>query len=245
MEVFQTLDDMKISLSIFGAIVAAFTAGVAAADAGDSQQAPETITLQFAVDYTIPSLPDVGARDLAQVYNGEEFSIAYSFTNNEDKEIVIVGVGGAFHDLETGAIKSNLTAQPVEALTVPAGESGSFTHRISLNLVPEEYIMVPQLFIAYDNDLKLVKARGQRTEVKDVPVSIFDPQLLFLEAVLLATFGGLAYIAYNIWGVQYFKGTAPGPKPKRGAAAPASAATTDSNWLPEGHTRQKKTKKAL
>ena len=104
---------------------------------------------------------------------------------------------------------------------------------------------MPQLFIAFDNDLKLVQARGQRTEVKDVPISIFDPQLLLLEAILLATFAGLGYVAYNIWGKRYFEGTALVNKPKRGASPPvASAKSVDSDWLPEGHLRQKKTKKA-
>lgn len=243
----QLIPAMKFSLPIVATFLGAFAAGAFAADSEASQDTTgQTMTLQFAVDYSIPHLPNVGPRDLAEVYNGEEFSIAYSFTNNEDKDISIVGVGGAFHDVKTGAIKSNLTASPIEAVTVTPGESGSFSHKISLNLVPEEYILVPQLFIAFDNDLKLVQARGQRTEVKDVPVSIFDPQLLLLETILLATFAGLAYVAYNIWGKRYFEGTTLVNKPKRGASPPvATAKSVDSDWLPEGHLRQKKTKKAI
>lgn len=242
----QPVPAMKFSLPIVATFLSAFAAGTYAADSEAAKDTTgQTVTLEFAVDYALPHLPNVGPRDLAEVYNEQDFTIAYSFTNNEDKDISIVGVGGAFHDVKTGAIKSNLTASPIETVVVTPGESGSFSHKVSLNLVPDEYILVPQLFIAFDNDLKLVQARGQRIEVKDVPISIFDPQLLFLEAILLATFTGLGYVAYNIWGKRYFEGTAMVNKPKRGASPPAATAkSVDSDWLPEGHLRQKKTKKA-
>lgn len=239
---------MRFSLPLVGTVLGLFAAGVSAADAEGAQNAAgDTVTLQFAIDYKLPHLPEVGARDLAEVFNDEEFSIAYSFTNNEPNDITIVGIGGAFHDVQTGAIKSNLSATPVEALTVAAGESGSYTHRISLNLVPDEYILVPQLYIAYDNDLKLVQARGQRTQVKDVPISFFDPQLLFLEAVLLVTLAGAGYVAFNIWGKKYVQGTAPTSKSRRGASPVAASLgkSLDADWLPEGHVRQKKTKKTI
>ena len=81
----------------------------------------------------------------------------------------------------------------------------------------------------------------------------FRSKIDLLELVLLITFAGLIYVGYEIWGKQYFKGVAP-VKAKKVSAAKASSpvasgpSTTsatgyDTNWIPESHLKQKKTKK--
>ena len=70
---------------------------------------------------------------------------------------------------------------------------------------------------------------------------------------MLITFAGLIYVGYEIWGKQYFKGVAPVKAKKVSAAKASSPVATgpstisatgyDTNWIPESHLKQKKTKK--
>ena len=105
-----------------------------------------------------------------------------------------------------------------------------------------------RVYVAHEEKVKHVAIRGQLATVVEPNVSIFNPQLLFLELVLLATFAGFGYFVYEFWGKQYFKGTAPVAAKVKRAASPSSATASgkayDESWIPEAHLKQKKTKKA-
>lgn len=197
--------------------------------------------LRFPVSYVITEYPEVTHTDVAEFSNGETISLQYTATNNEDDKITIVGLGGAFRNPNNNEIRSNLSAQSVGPVILAPGESEVFVQKIPLDLLPDNYLLTPQLFIAFQDDLKLVQARGQLAIISDVPVSIFDPQLLVLEAILVVTFGGLFYAVYSIWGKSYFAGTAP---TKKKVSEAAKSTAVDPNWFPESHIKQKKTKKA-
>lgn len=236
---------MKLSFSIITALVAVASSAIAAPI--DPEKA--TGSINFVVDYTISEFPEISNTDVAELTNGEAISLEYSVTNNEDKDISVVGVGGSFRDPANGNIKTNLTAAAVGPVLVAAGEKASFIQKIDLNLVADNYLLTPQIFVAVEEDLKFIQARGQLATVNDLPISLFNPQLLFLEAVLLATIGGILYFVYDIWGKKYIEGTAPITKSsskKASSPSPASVATGkayNSEWIPEAHL-QKKSKKA-
>lgn len=235
---------MKLSFSIITALVSVAASVIAA----PVDQEKTTESINFLVDYSISEFPQISNTDVAELTNGESISLEYTVTNNEDKEISVVGVSGSFRDPANGQIKTNLTAAAVGPVIVSAGESANFIQKIDLNLVANNYLLTPQIFVAVEEELKFIQARGQLASVSDVPISFFNPQLLFLEAVLLATIGGILYVVYDIWGKKYIAGTAPITKPVKKASSPSPAPSTgksyNAEWIPEGHLKQKKSKKA-
>lgn len=237
---------MKLLFSFITALVAFATICASA----PIDQEKITTSINFLVDYIISEFPDISNADVAEFQNGEGITLKYTVTNNEDKQISIVGVGGAFRDPANGVIKTNLTSAAVGPVLVDAGQTANFEQTINLNLIADNYLLTPQVFIAYEEELKLIQARGQLATVNDIPLSIFNPQLLFLEAILLATIGALLYFAYEIWGKSYVEGTAPVAKPTKKASSPSAPVSTgkagyNSDWIPEGHLKQKKSRKAF
>ena len=111
--------------------------------------------------------------------------------------------------------------------------------------------MIPHVFVAHDDLIKVIPCRGQLASIVDAAVSFFDPRLIFLELVLLATFGGIAYFVYEIWGKQYLRGTAPVKVPVKKSGSPVavkeaspvgSASGFDESWIPEAHLKKNKKK---
>ena len=237
---------MKLS-TIFTAF-AATIATVAGYETTGSKQ-----TVDILIDYIIKETPELSQNDVANWENGDTVTLQYVVNNNEESEITVVGVTGQFKNPVNNEIVTNLTTGKVGPIAVPPGEAIKFDQKINVDLIPANYELIPHVFIAQDSLIKVIPCRGQLATIVDAAVSFFDPRLIFLELVLLITFAGLIYVGYEIWGKQYFKGVAP-VKAKKVSAAKASSpvasgpSTTsdtgyDTNWIPESHLKQKKTKK--
>ncbi|CAK9439520.1 uncharacterized protein LODBEIA_P36200 [Lodderomyces beijingensis] len=216
----------------------------------------EKQVVDILIDYSITQTPELTRNDVAEWINGDEVTIEYHVNNNEAEEITVIGVTGQFTNPVTNEVVTNLTQGRVGPLTIAPGTSGSFKQNIGIDLVPDNYELVPQVFIAHQDLIKVIPCRGQLASVSDKVISFLDPRLIFLELVLLASLGGVAYLAYEIWGKKYLHGVSAAKAKKTQVSAPASAgagagagagASTASgynvDWLPEGHLKQKKTKK--
>ncbi|KAK6461141.1 increased recombination centers protein 22 [Scheffersomyces coipomensis] len=237
---------MKFS-TLFASVIAATTALVSAYEVDPTA---EHNTINFFVDYAIKEVPKVRESDVAELNNGQSITIQYTAVNKEEFPVLVIGIGGTFNDPVTNEIVSNLTIGNIGPITIAPGESQNFEQKMSLNLVPNNYLINPQLFVAIDEQVILIPIRGQFATISDLPISFFNPQLLFLELVLIASFGGLLYFLYEAYGKQYINGTGPialKAAKKAAAAAPSSGAGTstalDDSWLPD-HLKQKKAKKA-
>ncbi|KAI5960256.1 IRC22 [Candida margitis] len=235
----------------FSNIIAVLSASIASVSA---YQTTGKETVDILVDYSIKETPEVTKNDVASWTNGEEITIQYTLSNNEETEISIIGVTGQFLNPVTKEAVTNLTQGRIGPVQVAAGQSARFEQTVAVNLVPNNYELVPQVFIVQGELVKVIPCRGQLASVLDKAISFFDPRLIFLEVVLLASFAGLLYLAYQIWGKNYIQGTAPVVKTKKSVKSPSPVATSSSagsstgagydvNWLPEGHLKQKKTKK--
>ncbi|KAL6449885.1 IRC22 Increased recombination centers protein 22 [Candida maltosa Xu316] len=233
---------MKFS-TIFTAL-AATIASVAAYETTGQKH-----TVDILIDYHIKETPDLSSTDVANWVNGDSVTLQYVVNNNEDKEIIVVGVTGQFKDPITEKIVTNLTTGKVGPINVAPGESIKFDQKINVDLIPNNYELIPHVFVAHDEVIKVIPCRGQLATIVDAAISFFDPRLIFLELVLLATFGGLLFAGYQIWGKSYIQGTAPVVKAKKGSSpAPSSSGAStgagyDASWIPEAHLKQKKTKK--
>lgn len=232
---------MKLSLKTLSAALlgVSLVAAAASPDAVvEHEEGAVPTSLQILIDYTIDEYPDVTNSDVAEISNGEEISIRYEITNNEDQDVSVVGVSGAFRDPVTNEVRTNLTSSPIGPIAVAAGETQHFIQKLNVDLIADSYLLSPALFLTYDNDIKVVFPRGQLFTVSDIPISIFNPQLLLLEAILVASIAGFAYIGYSIWGKALFDTKVSKKKP----LPPQGHSTGADSWLPEGHVAKKKSK---
>lgn len=195
---------------------------------------------EFRVQYLIQGKQeDPTSTEVVPLENGEEFKIEYSFRNDESEEVSIVGLGGSFNHPVDGSIVTNLTTSQLGPLVVQPGESTSFIQKVGLDLNADSYVLAPAIYVVYQSKLMLLGSRNQIVTVSDAEISIFNPQLLFLELVLLSTLGGLAYFAYIIFGKKYIQGTAPvtkrkvSPPPKAVKSKSTGSKGYDENWLPD------------
>lgn len=240
---------MKLTGVLSAAVgIASFFSGVVAA--GDDQQPivshGKSRVLEFDVDYTIKERPDASPTDIVKLYNGDAITLTYTFTNNDPEQVAVLGVGGSFRDSKTQEINTNITSASLGPVVIENGQSQQFSQVINVNLLPDSYVLSPLLYIALGEEFMTVSPRPQWTEVSDAPISFFNPQLLFLEFVLIVTFGGIGYILYELFGKKYFKGTSVAPTKKASAPAGTSTATDgksyDSSWIPQSHLKQKSKK---
>lgn len=246
---------MRLSFTAITSVLFSAVSILAASGESQEQEAAavaaskqEPTSINFYVDYTIKEYPEVANTDVAQFTNGEQIQLEFNVVNNENDNIVVVGCGGTFRDPITNKVKANLTAATIGPITLEPGQNEQFIQKISIDLLSNNYLLTPQIFIAYQEDLKLIQARGQLAVVEEVPISFFDPQLIFLEIILTLSFGVLAYFAYSIWGQAYFQGTAPVNSKKSTSVKSSSGVATggnsyDSSWIPEGHLQKQQPKK--
>lgn len=197
--------------------------------------------LRYLIDYKFVGREDVG--EVLSIFNGDEITLNYTFANHEDQEISIVGVGGQFLDPMTGENKANITDARLGPLTIVPGAEVNFQQRISINLSPNNYVLVPGLYILQDTSLALIGTKTTLAIISDRPVSLLNPQFLVLELLLLALIGGAGYYGY-----EYFNKTdaskAGKKKSKTIAKSAGKASGVNSEWLPEHikKTNQRKVK---
>lgn len=203
--------------------------------------------LNLYLDYSFDQYPDLTKQDVAELRNGEEVSLTYTVVNLEEFDLAVVGVGGSFRDPNTGEDKVNLTSSALGPIFLKPQSTETFSQRIPLNVLDGNYILSPQVFAAVNDTIQVIPVKGQLTVITDVPISWFDPKLLFLEAILLGSFSVLVYVAYEAGGKKYLRGTAPVAKQNKkvptAAAAESTGKSYDTNWIPEGHLKFKKGKK--
>lgn len=229
----------------FTSVIASLLVSVASV-VNAAPEAPVQHPINLVVDYTIQEHPDIGAKDVVQLNSGTNIHLKYSVGNREKEDISIIGVGGVLTDPATGQIKVNLTSGSIGPIKIANGETKTFIQDIPLDLDADNYMLQPQIFIVIDDSIKMVPVRGQLATVTDLPISWFNPQFLFLMFILLVSFTGLGFAAYDIWGKRYLKGASPIPVKNRPANAGIPSAfasgskSYDESWIPEYHLQKKK-----
>jgi len=202
---------------------------------------PDSELANFEVDYLILEYPDADKNEVIQMWQGEQINVRHTITNQEDTDITVVGLGGSFRDPITGEFKVNLTANSVGPVVIEPGKSVNVGQMITLDFVPGNYFLAPQVYVTFKDELKAIQARAQLAVVKEVPISFFNPQLLFLELIFVVLAGAIGYIFFPAFFQTYLKGTAPITK----ASTTKSATTSgfDPAWVPSHHqVTQKRTK---
>lgn len=202
------------------------------------QHAPSEQLTNFELTYILEQYPDVEPQQMVELLTTKPLEVFYTLVNNEEKDISVVGIGGLFIDPKTGEVTVNQTANSIGPIVIKPGETDHFRQKINLNMEPGSFVLSPKVYIAYDDDLKVMQARSQLIAVVEEPISFFDPQLLLLEVILVASVAAALYF-YNPKILQdYFKGTAPVKVPA--GAAKGTTTGYDPNWIPKSHLKEPK-----
>lgn len=189
--------------------------------------------------YTIEEYPE--KNEVIDIYNGDSITLTYTVANDNEQPATIIGVGGSFKDPNTNEVSTNLTTGNVGPIVLEQGQSQQFKQLVELNLIPGNYILAPIVYVVVEEQLVQFEAETQLASVSDRPISFFNPQLLFLELILVGTIGLVGYFGYLTFGKPYFKKVAPVKKPNKVARAssPETAKSYDSSWIPENHLNRK------
>lgn len=234
---------MKFSIFVLGWFITATRVLCADAEEENSigQQKAEyfgsakadTELTNFELDYVILEYPDVKDSELVQMWQGEQINVRHTITNQEDTDLTVVGLGGSFRDPITGEFKVNLTSNSVGPVVIEPGKSATVGQLITLDFLPGNYFLSPQVYVAFKDELKVIQARAQLAVIKDVPISLFNPQLLFLEVLFVALVGGVVYLMYPTYFKPLSKRTA---SIKKGSTANSgSTSGYDPAWVPSHH----------
>lgn len=233
---------MKLSLLLLGAFTAVTKV---LADENVVEDLPvepvepsqEAVLKNYEIEYYIEEHEDVKASDIAQLNLGETVTFHYDIKNTDDIAFTVVGLGGEFFDPLTGNQLVNLTAHSIDPTPVEPGEAGLVRQKIMIDFPARDYVYAPVLYVAYEEQLQAVPVRTQLVTVDEPSVSIFNPQLLFLELLFIGAIGAYVY-HYHGKAVKLYFIDAPPAKREQ-----SSGSASGANWLPKQyHAVQKKSK---
>ncbi|KAI1326850.1 hypothetical protein F5Y16DRAFT_373595 [Xylariaceae sp. FL0255] len=209
---------------------------------------------QINVNFTT-SFPDADIFGVKLV-NGRPTKAIVDVVNNEDKPIQVAFMGGQlFVPQELPAdvpayqgIVRNLTSIQYQA-TVPAGEKQSLPFSFVLDMNPQDVrLQMMAVIMTGNNEIMSVGVYNGVVSIVEAPISIFDPQIIFLYLFLSAGFAGTCYFVYKTYIEAFF----PGAKKTRGGkkskpiaekeplsggegASTGSGKGYDESWIPTDH----------
>lgn len=196
---------------------------------------------RFELDYIIEEYPEVSYNGVVEFNQGEQISLSYTLSNHEDTDIVVIGLGGAFRNAVNGESIANLTSTSVGPIVVPPGESSVIHQKLITHISGGNYLLSPQVFVAFNDEVKVIQARSQLSIVKETYLSFFNPQLLFLECLFLVIAGLCFYFSVP----NMFKRNQINKSPV--TKKPSNSSVFDPSWVPSHHQltqRKSKTRKA-
>lgn len=194
--------------------------------------------LKVDIDYSIEEVES--STGVLELFNSDTITLVYKVENGADSEhaLNIIGVSGTFNDPASNEIVSNITTGSVGPIILENGQSQQFKQAINLNLVPNNYILKPIVYMAVKDQIVPVSVKPLLANVSDIPISIFNPQLLFLELVLIASLGVVGLVLYDLFGKKYVNNIVPKKTVKKDSAPVESSKGYDSSWIPKHHIKK-------
>lgn len=212
----------------------------------------------FKIEYDISFKEDPESGIIDDLINGETIELYYTFKNLEPSEVSIVGVGGELLDPISGLNMANITASQLGPVSVLNNQTVIFTQKVGINMQSGKYLLVPAVYIVYQDQFMLLGSTNKLVNVIEPTISFFNPQLILAELILIASFAGIGYLLYNLFAAKYLAGILPESllpvdkkkkkvsKPLKSEIKEQSTQTNIESWLPESHKNlTKKQKKKL
>jgi len=184
-----------------------------------------------------------------KLVNNHATTANFEVTNYEDDEVKLRVIGGSLFSLEDsgdGPARSirNLTSQMYD-IAIPSGQNISFGYAFSMEMHPQDLRLLLAAVVENKDGVSYqVNAFNGTVSVVEAPISILDPQMLFLYAFLTTLLAGTAYFVYTTWLKAFFpqqkkpRRAAPTPAPAAESATTSGATKYDESWIPAQHLQR-------
>ncbi|SJM86364.1 probable Increased recombination centers protein 22 [Zygosaccharomyces bailii] len=225
---------MQLLQLIFYVVLSAlvvFGEEVVGLDSGSNETAQnESQFIDFNVTYNILEKP---AFDLSA---GLEFSMEeiatfnYSFTNNENSNISVIGVAGTVVANPEGYQVANITEQSIGPVPIAVNETANFQSGIQLLLPEGAFYLLPVLFVLKDDKVMKIGIRPLLINVNPPPMSLLNPSFLSVQILLGLLIAAATYVFLAL--------RKPGTRKK--TSEKVSVEPVDHSWLPDTYKTPKK-----
>lgn len=167
----------------------------------DATAAPSTLLADF--EATFPEADIFGVK----LINGKPTKALIDVTNHEEGYISVEFITGVLATLKQlppdsppmAAIVKNLTAVSYGAKVAP-GEKLSLPYSFALDMFPQDVeLRILAVVSNSEGAVFQVHVGNSTASIVDPPVSIFDPQIIFLYLFLTGAFAGTLYFVYKTW----------------------------------------------
>ncbi|KAF2763916.1 hypothetical protein EJ03DRAFT_283134 [Teratosphaeria nubilosa] len=264
-----------VSLKLAGIAVVALRALGALAQledeiAADPEGKAQSPALNVDISASFPHSEIFGVK----LVNGHPTRAVLDISNNEVERISVMIVGGSLTtpiDVPGApyppVLLRNLTTTRYD-VQVPAGEKETLNYVFANEMHPQDLRLTIAAVLQNSEGAEFTKVVYNETvSIVEAPMSIFDPQIIFLYLFLAAAFASLCYFIYNTWVTMLFpqkrRGGKGGERAKKSSGgskkvdpadqvsvvgADGPAVTTgskayDESWIPAGHLQRPEAKR--
>lgn len=200
--------------------------------------ADDVILSNVDLSYILEDMPKAKPQEFTEFLTSKPLSIYYTLVNKEESDLTVVGVGGSFRNPMTGEVSANITVNSIGPIVIKPGEKEVFRQKVDLNLDLGNYVLIPSVYVAFQVSLKVIEAKSLLVAVVEEALSFLNPQLLFVEFVLLFAAAAAVRFFYPNFLETYFKGTAP----VKVRGSPKSSGH-DAEWAPKTNHQSAQPKK--
>ncbi|KAL5604062.1 hypothetical protein BROUX41_002051 [Berkeleyomyces rouxiae] len=225
--------------------------GVAAQDSPSSE-----VPVDAPVDELPPlpakittSFPNSDSTLGLKLVNGNPTVARIELENQAAEPVQLAFVGGRLAaPASPDTVIVNLTTTQYGQL-VAAGETKAVEYAFELDMNAQDVLLNLVAVVAdSQGQVYQVMAYNSTASIVEPPVSLLDPQILFLYLIMAGTFGGIGYLVYKTWVEPMVAPPAPKRPQKAKKAVPvvieptsgdesgaANASGYDESWIPNHH----------
>jgi len=235
----------------------------------DAEEIAKSPALAVDISASFPQSEVFGVK----LVNGHPTRAVLDVVNNEPAPVSILIVGGSLSTTlgpgmpDPPMVVRNLTAQRY-GVQVPAGERETITYAFATEMHPQDLrLSIAAVLQNSEGSVFTKMVYNETVSVVEAPVSIFDPQIIFLYLFLAAAFVGTCYFIYTTWITTLFpqkrRGGKGGERAKKsttggkmvdpadqvsvvgadGPAVTSGAKAYDESWIPAGHLQRPEAKR--
>ncbi|AQZ13798.1 IRC22 (YEL001C) [Zygosaccharomyces parabailii] len=222
---------MQLYQLIFYVILSALTVfAEEVVDRGSNETAQnESQFIDFNVTYNIVEKPAFDPSAGLEFSMEEIATFNYSFTNNENSNISVIGVAGTVIANPEGYQVANITEQSVGPVPIAVNETANFQSGIQLLLPEGAFYLLPVLFILKDEKVMKIGIRPLLINVNPPPMSLLNPSFLSVQILLGLLIAAATYVFLAL----------KKPDPRKKTSEKVSLGPVDHSWLPDTYKTPK------
>ncbi|AMD20743.1 HDL001Cp [Eremothecium sinecaudum] len=185
---------------------------------------PTPNVAQFQIEYVIAEKPGFDYNTVTEFEKNENATLKFTFTNNEEVNVTVIGIGGAIIDANSQQAVANITEVNIGQLHVEVNGTIRFNQILNLALAEGDYYLLPNIFVVKEDELMRVATGPSVIKINPPPMSFFNPKFLAVQLAIWSVIGVSSYYALL-------------SRPKRTKVSKKNVPIRkiDESWLPDVH----------